>query len=158
MFLKKHTFSRITSFKMMVSGRKLSYLSFLFWSQTQHLLIIVSKAILSSMVQDGGLPKAHLTMSVCMLVVPPLQAVVKSEVFSGKGASLLSFMESIYCLLTLSGPLCMYCGWNLEFLLSFAALSRCSFLISLNSGCTVSRFNDTHFKRLTNEKLNQPYK
>lgn len=51
------------------------------------------------MVQDGRLPKAHLTMSVCMLVVPPLQAVVKSEVFSGKGASLLSFMERKHLLL-----------------------------------------------------------
>lgn len=74
-FKKSRIFFRITSFKGLVSGRKLSYLSFLFQTQTQHILIVVSEANFSSMVQDGRLPKVHLTMSVRMLVVPPLQAV-----------------------------------------------------------------------------------
>lgn len=74
-FKKSRFFFRITNFKGLVSGRKLSYLSFLFQTQTQHILIVVSEANFSSMVQDGRLPKVHLTMSVRMLVVPPLQAV-----------------------------------------------------------------------------------
>lgn len=141
-----------------MSRRKLSYLSFLFQTQTQHLLITASETNFSCTGWQD--PKVHLTMSVCMLVVPPLQAVVKSEVFSGKGASLLSFMKGIFCFLTLSRPLCVYCGGNLEFfeVLQQSVLSHCSLLISLSSGCTVSHFNDINFKRLTNEKLNQPYK